>query len=179
MAFQKMRKNIFLATFMAFGLMFVAACNQDKCKDKDCGNGDCSDIDGTCICATGFDTDANGSCTVPSRNKVVGTYSVAEVAGGQAQAAYDVSISSVTTNSQINEIGILNFFDTYKTKNVQAFVSGNSIDIPSQIPNNDGISVRGSGTYSTNGSGKAVLTMTYVITDSQGPINCTATFTAK
>ena len=134
------------------------ACNTDKCKDKDCGNGICLE-DGACECDPGWEYDANGECKVASTDKFVGTWKVTEVCTGDPmQFVYDVAITKGATASDIQ---ISNFFDSFTTSKVNATVSGNVVTIPVQKPANGDLQVSGTGTLNT----ATTMTLDYTITD--------------
>ncbi len=166
-----MNKKLFLLPALLLGamLMFAPACgDDDPCKDVECGSGVC--IDGTCDCDLGFFTDNSGSCTV----NAAGIYNVSE---NCTPGVYSVEVLAGSTNNQLLVKGFWEFF----AANVTVNVTGSSVNIPRQEPDGDDFFVQGSGTWSVNGSGKVVLTLTYTVSDeSVNPINsvtCTSMMT--
>lgn len=171
-----MSKKLFLFSALLMGLMvaLVPACNSDKCPDT-CGSGVCLD-DGSCNCDPGYEYDADGICTVLTQDKFVGLYTVSE---NCSNAPYIVEI---VVNADVSKVGIKNFWDVFQAQ-VIASISGTSITIARQEPDNDKFFVEGTGTLSTNAAGKTVVSLSYTVSDegvpSSGTKSCTATFTAN
>ena len=168
-------KNFLKAAGFAFALtgMFVA-CESDPCKDVVCGNGTC--VDGTCACDAGYEKDADGSCTVESRAKMLGTYAVAETCGA-ASTAY---LALVANGTAVTDVNISNFWGVF-INNVVATVDGDAITIASQEPDGDNYFVDGSGTFSKGATtADDKITMSYTITekDDAGAVLSTTTCTA-
>lgn len=169
-----MSKKLFLFSALLFGMTIalVPACNGDKCPDT-CGNGVCLE-DGACDCDPGYEYDADGICTVLIQDKFKGLFNVSENCSNNP---YQVEI---VTNADVTKVGIKNFWDLFQNQ-VVATVSGTTITIARQEPDNDDFFVEGSGTLSTNTAGKAVITLTYTVRDeSVTPADvstCSATYT--
>lgn len=152
-----MKKN--LLKFLGLGMLFVVftACPQDECKDKNCGdNGVC--VEGICLCDDGYEQDATGACTVESRTKFLGTWSVAESCSNSGDETY---VAVNTNGTEITEVSIANFYGLF-TSPVIATVDGNNITITRDNPLGDDTFVEGSGTFDT-ATGK--VTLNYTVSD--------------
>lgn len=57
-------KNIIILISLIV-LMTMFSCN--PCKNKDCGQGNCDEAEGSCICNPGWGKDASGKCTVEDK----------------------------------------------------------------------------------------------------------------
>jgi len=150
----------------AFTMVTYTACNKDECKDVVCNNGGTC-ANGSCNCATGYE---GTNCETETRAKFVKTWTASDkdITNDDALPTYTSSIVNGTT---VTEVKISSFSDDYFTADVRATVSGNTITIPSQQPDNDLYYVEGSGTY--NSSDKKI-TWTYTITD---PVNQKISYT--
>lgn len=160
-----MSKKLFLLPVL-FGalLMFTPACDQDECKDVECGaNGAC--FSGACICDDGYEEDAEGLCNTEWRAKFLGIYNIAEVCDGSPTGNFS---STITSSSQdVTKVIISNFGDSGVA--VTCDITGpDRLSIPSVSI--QGKSVTGSGTISGN-----TLTITYSSPD----FNCTMTMTKQ
>lgn len=161
----KKLKTILLAGVLTAGLFSTAvftSCNSDACADVVCSNGG-SCVDGTCVCPVGYE---GTTCTTESRTKFVKTWNASDVQGTNqlvytCAIANGVNITSVTISNK--------FSDQFFTNNIPATVSGNTITIANQTPDNDGYSVSGTGTLS---NGK--INWSYSIKD---PNNATLSYT--
>ena len=163
-----MRKLLFSA--LALSGLFLASCNSDKCKDKNCGNGTCNVLTGACDCSTGYEADVNGLCNLESRTNFVGS------SGSQVWTAKDTVVSgdlfsttpannyfgyspSINKGTNISQVTVQNlgYYD-YKVNgvttnyNVNATVSGSTIT----IDNTQTIGTTATGTYKFSGTGKLV-----------------------
>lgn len=166
-----MKRNI----FWLFAILMSAAtfstltsCEDDPCKDVVCdANSDC--FDGDCICRVGYEKNAQDSCVL-ERAKFIGSYQVSDDCSQSGTATYTVSAVAGGSDDMVS---ISNFWNVFANP-VIASVSGSTITIANQDPDNDGFTVEGSGTYS-NG----VITMTYTITDTSNndTDNCNSTWT--
>ncbi len=150
----------------AFGATTYTSCNTDECKDVVCANGGtCNSTDGSCSCATGYE---GATCATEQRAKFIKSWSATDTeVGGSMLPSYS---SIVVSGTSVTEVRIAGFSDDYFTNNVVATVSGNTITIANQTPDNDGYKVSGSGTLnSTDGK----LTWSYTITN---PLNVAKTY---
>lgn len=170
-----MSKKLFLFSALMFGMMvaLVPACTGDKCPDT-CGNGVCLE-DGACDCDPGYEYDADGICTVLTQDKFTGFFTVSE------NCSNNPYLVEIVVNADVTKVGIKNFWDVFQNQ-VIATISGTTITIARQEPDNDKFFVEGTGTLSTNTSGKAVISLSYTVKDedpvmSTGTKSCTATFT--
>lgn len=161
--------------FKTFALTLLASatfssCDTDPCKDVVCGDfGAC--VEGTCVCNTNYEADAAGLCNTLQRTKFLtvaangditsATYSVADVCTNSNPANYTTTVSAHPTD--MSQVNITNFWGTF-TNAVVATVSGNTITIARQQPDNDGFYVAGTGTISGT-----VITFSYTITDETDP----------
>ena len=155
----KSLKHIALGSFLAlstFGVTLYSSCSKDKCKDVVCQNGGTCN-EGTCTCATGYE---GTNCETEVRKKVIATWTASDVrvSDNQAQPTYQ---SPIVAGATISDIKIGNFWGAF-THDVKATISGNTITVPSQQPDNDSFYVSGSATY--NESDKK-LTWSYTIKD--------------
>jgi hypothetical protein len=172
------KKLFFLLPFLMFlAVAVVTPSCGDKCKEDKCANGQCDDIDGTCNCDPGYEYDADGSCTVLSQDKYKGLYDASEDC---SSAPYTVEIIA---GADLTKIQIKNFWDVF-TNPVVATIEGNVVTIARQEPDGDKFFVEGSGTYTKNAAGKAVITLNYTVRDedpvmSTGNKSCTATYTGR
>lgn len=147
------------------------ACEiEDLCvtQDVECLNGGSCD-DGVCTCVTGYEGD---DCGTEMRAKFIATFSVTEVCGSGS----DAYTSDITASSaDVSNVLISNVYNTF-TNNVVATVDGMTLTIASQTPDNDGISIDGTGSISDAG----VVTITFNLSDGLGNSDaCTATYTKQ
>jgi hypothetical protein len=150
-----------LLTLGAFSAVTYTSCNKDECKDVVCQNGG-SCVDGTCQCATGYE---GTNCETEIRTKFVKTWTAKDTeVGGPALPVYT---SPISKGAAVTDVLISDFSDEYFINDVKATISGNTITIPSQTPDNDNYKVSGTGTY--NATDKKI-TWTYTITDPLGAI---------
>jgi len=172
-----MSKKLFLlpALFLSAMIMFAPACG-DKCGKKDCGNGICDEVDGSCNCDPGYEYDADGSCKVLTQDKYVHIFTVSE------NCSATPYLAEIVRGSGVTDVLIKNVWDVFQNS-VKATIDGNTITIGRQEPDNDGFFVEGSGTYSVNTGGKGVITLNYTVKDenvpSTGNTSCTATYTQQ
>lgn len=169
-----MSKKLFLIPALALALtaLMIPSCGGDKCPDT-CGNGVCLE-DGACDCDPGYEYDEDGICTILTQDKFKGIFTVSENCSNNP---YQVEI---VTNADVTKVGIKNFWDVFQNQ-VIASISGTTVTIARQEPDNDRFFVEGTGTLSTNAGGKAVITLTYTVRDESvtpnDVSNCTATYT--
>jgi hypothetical protein len=152
----KSLKSILLASVLtigAFTSVVFTSCEKDACEDIICANGGTC-TDGACNCAAGYE---GTLCETESRTKFIKSWAATDVQGTNT-LVYTCAIAS---GSLITNVIISNkFSDDFFVNNVNATVSGNTINIASQQPDADGYAVAGSGTLS---SGK--ITWNYTITE--------------
>ncbi|MEZ4983237.1 MAG: hypothetical protein R2769_16945 [Saprospiraceae bacterium] len=186
-----MKRNFFwfLSIVLVSATFTLTSCEDDPCKDVDCGvGGDC--FEGTCICKEGYISDGFGGCIEdPCFDKVCGSNSTCVDGDCICDAGYeknaqdscvlerakfvgtytvsdDCSSSGTATyivtaiaGASDNMVAISNFWNVFNNP-VVATVDGDALTIANQDPDSDGFTVEGSGTYS-NGT----ITMSYTITD--------------
>ena len=166
----KLLKNIALTgllTIGAFSAVTYTSCTTDKCKDVICQNGGtCSD--GNCACATGYE---GKNCETVSRLKFIKTWTSSDTeVGGNAVPTYNAIVSAGT---EIYDVKIGKFSDNFFTNDVKATVSGNTISIAPQSPDNDNYYVSGSGTFDATTN---KITWSYTLTS---PTNQTKTYSGS
>lgn len=152
-----------LGAMTAFTAVTVSSCSEDKCKAIVCAfGGVCTD--GQCLCPSGYE---GPQCETISRNKYKGIWVVTEDGSYSNAAQYTVSVEE---GPNITELRIKNFRNLF-TENVQAFVKGDTLTIPSQTIN--GSSVRGFGYiiddkfYGKNGK----IVLRYIIKDQNNQVD--------
>lgn len=119
-------------------------------------------------CDPGYE---GANCATETRAKFIGSYSASE--NGSVTGAANFSLTIVNNPTDVTKIRITNFWDNFVNP-VNAVVSGNSITIPSQIPDNDGYAVSGTGTI--NGT---TITITYVVVNQGLTDNVTGTWSRQ
>lgn len=156
-----------LMVFSLAIVTFYTSCT-DPCKDVKCLNaGTC--VDGTCNCASGYEGD---DCGTEIRAKFKGPWTAADGCSLSGSASYGVSVSSGTG---IFDVKITNVWNSF-VNSVNATVSGTTITILTQEPDNDGFTVSGTGTINAAGNS---ITWSYTVTDSGSGLSdvCTSTWT--
>jgi hypothetical protein len=169
-----MKSFIKALSFAAIFGLFATSCETDPCKDVLCGDhGTC--LEGTCNCETGYEKDAAGLCNIEQRAKFLGTWNVADDCSNSGTTPYQVIISNLSTG--IFDVKIANFWEFF-VMDVTAVVSGDTITISRQQPDNDNYFVIGTGTINDAGNS---ITWSYTISDETGTTPlldvCTATWT--
>ena len=169
-----MSKKLFLFSALLFGMTvaLVPACNGDKCPDT-CGFGICLE-DGACDCDPGYEYDTDGICNVLIQSKFVGIYTASE------NCVTGPYLVEIVTNADVTKVGIKSFWKLFQNQ-VIATVDGTTLTIARQEPDNDNFFVEGSGTLSTNASGKKVISLNYTVKD-EDPMDpstttCATTYT--
>jgi hypothetical protein len=160
--FPNMSKKLFLLPMLLGALLMFAPGCGDKCEKKDCGNGTC--LDGTCDCEAGYEYDADGSCKVEARAKILGELSTTEQCSTDPNPQpYTITISAGST---VTDVLIYNFYASYPSTPVKATLSGTTLTIAKQKPvASETISVEGSGTIDASAT-PVKVTITYKVTDS-------------
>ena len=91
------------------GLVILAACNTDKCKDKNCGtNGTCNIVTGACDCTVGYE---GATCATEQRTKTVGSYQCyerANTSGSVEGTPYAVNVAAAPSGSPVTSILLSN-----------------------------------------------------------------------
>jgi hypothetical protein len=184
-------KNFFFFGLFAFAVLGFTACESDPCAKKDCGTSGVCDTDGTCICDAGYEYDANGSCSVVTEHKFVGSWNVTDVCATTPNpTTITYSSASIHGTSEVDgKVNITSFGGTAAQGGflapIVADVTGTSVTIASQNPDgpeSDGSKffVSGSGTIDETKT-PAVMTVAYKIEKQvagavTSTLNCTATF---
>lgn len=94
----KILHSIFLFFFM---ITLFTACGDDVCKNKSCDNGVCDTISGNCLCSAGYQSDADGICTVEWANKFVGTFNVWDSCIGSHAGIVNYNLAITATSPQL------------------------------------------------------------------------------
>ena len=146
-----------LVTIGSFSAVVYTSCTKDACKGVTCQNGGtCSG--GTCTCPTGYE---GTNCETKSRDKIIKIWSASD-----AQVSPSVTLptytSSIAAGTAVTDLKISSFSNTFFTHDVTATLSGNSITIGQQTPDNDTFSVSGTGTYDPT---TKKITWSYAITN--------------
>jgi hypothetical protein len=152
-------KAILLGSVLAFASVttLVTSCTEDKCKSVVCNNGGaCGAETGLCTCKSGFE---GATCSTLSRAKFLNAagYQVVEDGTNSASSTYAVTIAAAGTDSV--SVNISNVWGLF-TNTVKATISGSTIAIARQQPDNDGYWVEGNGTLTGN-----VISMKYKVTN--------------
>lgn len=149
--------------FAALTAGFFSACDTDPCKDVVCGDhGTC--VEGTCVCTTGYEKGSTGLCDTEQRAKFLSNaWAVSDSCSSSGASGYTAAI--ITSTASVTDVRISNFWDQF-TGYVNASVSGSTITIARQAPDNDGFYVQGSGTISGS-----TIAFSYTITDETDTTN--------
>lgn len=164
----KKLKTILLAGVLTAGVFSSAvftSCNSDACADVVCSNGGAC-VDGTCACPVGYE---GTKCETESRTKFAKSWACNDVTGSSPALVYNCVISAGSAANVTSVIISKTFSDNFFVNNVNATVSGSTITIANQAPDNDGYYVSGTGTLSNN-----KINWTYSIKD---PNNNTLSYT--
>ncbi len=164
-------KQIALGAFLtisAFCAVLYTSCTKDACKGVTCQNGGtCSG--GNCTCVTGYE---GTNCETASRTKFVKTWSASDKEA-TTTTTIPTYVSAIVAGTTITDIKISNFSGLF-TNDVIATVSGNTITIASQQPDNDGYYVTtGTGTYDAT---TKLITWTYTL---KNPTNVEKSYTGS
>ena len=154
-----------LSTTLVFFAITYAACkkdsgftNTDKCKAISCANGGvCKE--GVCTCPAGYE---GANCEITSRDKFIGTHSVAEDGTITPYREYPLSISRSTAVTDVSINNLYNYFEAP----VRAYIINDTIIIPNQQL--EGKVVFGKGYIHTvdTVTGAKMITMKYEVVDS-------------
>jgi hypothetical protein len=145
-------KLFLLPALLGAMLLFSPACDKDNCKNVECANGTC--FEGVCDCDAGYETDAEGVCTVESRTKLLGTYNTSETCDGTPTGSYSNSITA--SGADISKVIISNFGDS--GLNATATVTGDDVTVDAATFNIGGTSYEVTGDGTVSGS---TVTITY------------------
>lgn len=153
-------RNIALSALLsigAFSTVTYVSCNPDACKDVVCSNGGAC-VDGNCNCTTGYE---GTTCQTEVRAKFVKSWTASDknVSDSKDLPTYT---SNVVAGTTVSDVKISKFSDGLFIADVKATVTGTTITVPSQQPDNDGYYVEGSGTYNST---DMTISWTYTITD--------------
>ncbi len=149
-------KSIFKAFFTVAVLAAVttiSSCVKDECADVVCQNGGTC-VSGNCDCTAGYE---GTLCETQERAKFIGTYTATDNPGS---LVYSVSIGNGTNITAV--VISSDFSDDYFVNSINATVSGKTITIARQEPDNDDYFVEGTGTFNTSTN---TITWTYKIID--------------
>lgn len=130
-------------TIGAFSATLYTSCNQDECKDVVCQNGGTC-TEGKCTCVTGYE---GTNCETKSVTKFVKTWSASDKEANTT-TTIPTYVSAIVAGTAVTEVKISNFSSGFFTNDVVGTVSGNTITVASQQPDNDGYYITtGTGTY--------------------------------
>ena len=185
--YTKLLSGIFILA-LALTLQSCSKCKDVECQNSGtCKKGDCEctapyfgtlceyecknggTISGdACNCATGYE---GTECETEEREKFIAIYS-ANATCNSGSNSYTATISKST--GSVTEVKMSGAWGIF-SNTVKATIDGVNITIPNQEPDNDGITIEGSGSISAN---EKIVSLTYTITD-QSPDNCSATWTKQ
>jgi hypothetical protein len=154
----------FLTMIAIVTVLFYNSCSDDPCKDVICNNGG-SCLDGTCVCATGYE---GSDCSTKSNAKFVGNYSAIDVC---SSGTYTYSPTIAASSAVVNGLILTNFGGFGTNLTATATVDGSTITVPSQSLG--GINISGSGTLN---AAQNQIQFTYTANDGTNSDNCTSTW---
>ena len=155
-----------LLTVGAFSAVVYTSCSKDACSGVTCQNGGtCSG--GNCTCPTGYE---GTNCETKSITKLIKVWSASDAQVSPA-LTLPTYTSAIVAGATVNGVTISNFSNSFFTHDVTATLSGNTITIGTQTPDNDTFSVSGTGTYDPT---SAHISWNYTLTN---PQNVTRSYT--
>ena len=146
----------FLGMIAVVTVMFFNACTKDPCKDVNCNTPQGNCVDGTCVCATGYE---GTDCSIKSADKFVGTWNGVDVCA----STYTYTTTITESSTEADKILINNFGGFGNQYTANATVTGTSFSVPSQVFGS--VTIAGSGTISGDG---LTITVTYTANDTYG-----------
>jgi hypothetical protein len=153
-----------MSTLVAFFAVTYTSCTPDKCKEIVCAYGGACN-NGTCICPSGY---SGTQCELETRQVFIGVYKVFEKGSAETAASYTASIEN---GPAITDVVIQNFNNSIVDP-VNAYVSGDSIYIPTQTVDNETITGNGYITQDMNYAQNATLTVRYqMVNATTGAVN--------
>lgn len=167
----------FINLCLLVSALFLASCEQDPCRDVVCGdNGTCTE--GTCICDTGYELNADGQCNTEIRAKFLGQWVVSENCTGSGTSTYTVTSANGTDIMQAN---IINFWNAFSNPVVLTLTSSNTFVINLQEPDADGFFVESTSAGTIDENGQITLSFDVTERDASGNVlqtsSCTSTWT--
>ena len=128
--------KIVLITIIFTSIAIIAipyfSCNKDKCKGVSCLNGGVCH-GGTCTCTVGY---GGANCSVPWRNKFLGSWSQISTGGSPSSAGqFLVTISGAAGG--IDSVAILNFGNTFTSPVIAYLTASDTLIIPPQTVGGD------------------------------------------
>jgi len=160
-------KSALLASF-TLPTIFLTSCEEDKCKGFVCANNGVCNSDGSCTCPTGYE---GNKCEVVTREKFKGSWNVVEDGSISSPENYTLSVQNGVEIDQV----IIRNFNNFSNSLVTAKVQGDTLFIPLQEMNQEGIikTVEGKGYFTTEPTyglhGKLIVK--YRVIDAEGNIN--------
>lgn len=156
---------------LGFGLA-VSSCTQDLCKDKDCVNGTCDDLDGSCKCNAGYELGTTSVCDKEVRAKFLGTtWSGNENCGTPDTNPHTIVINAAT---EVTKVTISNFSQTNCSGSpLVATATVDGTNLKDFTASCTGYTIN-SATGSLGSDGK--LTLTYNVTVGGTVYNCSTVY---
>lgn len=160
-------KSALIATF-TLPAMFLASCEEDKCKSIVCANNGVCNSDGSCTCPAGYE---GNKCEVVTRDKFKGLWNVVEDGSISSPEIYALTVQNGVDIDQV----IIRNFNNYANSLVVGKVQGDTLHIPLQEMDQEGEikTVEGKGyfifeeRYDLHGK----LIIKYRVIDSDGLVN--------
>lgn len=157
--------------FLAIAIIILVGLTscEDFCKGVDCVNGDCSE--GICICQQGYEKDSAHICSIRSRERFLGNYSVSQ------DCKTDLFDAEIIEDNNVARVRITRFSNVFNL-NVIADVQRDTLHIALQNPDSDTKSVSGIGFYQKgNTPADDRVRIEYTVTLSNGQtLTCTDIF---
>lgn len=165
-----MKRNLlwfFGLAIMAATTFTMTSCDEDPCKDVECGaNGDC--FDGACVCNQGFE---GTNCDVTWANKFVGTWTAKDVCTDANNVITTYDYSANVTQVSETKINIKNFGGFGVAASVDFDLSDASTITISGTDNQARV-FTGTGTYGADGK----ITYSYTVKFTDNTVDsCTGT----
>ncbi len=155
---------------MAITLMFsyvLISCKAEPCDDVVCANGGVC-TSGLCLCPEGFE---GVRCETMSRDKFLGTYSVAEDGSISLPANYSTNIHEAGDGFEIDAVKLKGFYNFFEDQ-VYGICKGDSLIIPAQWLEG-GYHVEGYGLFTAQDfyANHGTLDVYYQVTGPNGDVN--------
>ncbi|CAN5345841.1 hypothetical protein BH09BAC1_BH09BAC1_26370 [soil metagenome] len=155
-------------TDQTLNLILTSNNTNDTCNIA-CVNGTVTEANNqcTCVCDQGYE---GTDCSTLSRQRLLGNFTVNEVCGSIATPIYQIVITAGANVDAIKIQYFGNYAFTDGNTRVEAIISGNNINIPTQVVDGGAFTFQGSGTFSGN-----TITVSYTATGNGFSDNCSFT----